>query len=250
METPANPKTSSPLQRAAGLLLACVGSCLLLGSHQGNLLYPPDPVFEISSRLVFWIIGGMAGVIGIFCLFARGGFAPAGLVLWFALSLLVYRMGLLMLGVGDARPYIAMTASDYGLSPRSLGVWLALAVGGAAGLALLSVRRERERAFAGFKAACPGCGQHVQCKEADAGREISCPICKKGFVLRKEPELKMTCTFCKGHIQFPTHSLGKKMPCPHCKMDITLKEFAPPRADRSVVVTDSQDLSLPRKSGQ
>jgi DNA-directed RNA polymerase subunit RPC12/RpoP len=224
MDTPDKTKPHSPLLRAAGLLLVGTAVCLLFGSHHSNLVYPPEPVFETSSRVLLWIIGGLAGVIGLICLFARSRFLAAGVVVWFGFSLLIYRIGVIVLGARDAKAYLAVTASDFGLSARSFEVLMALTVGSAVFLALLW--SWKHRGIAGFKASCPNCGQHVQCKDADAGREVSCPACKKMFALRKEPELKMTCIFCNGHIQFPTHSLGKKMKCPHCGMDITLKDSA------------------------
>jgi len=113
------------LRPAVGLLLIGMAACLLLGSLRNDLVYPPEPVFEISSRLLLWIIGGLAGVLGIVCLFARSEFLAAGTVAWFTFTLLLYRAALWVMGAPDAQPYLAMTAADYGVSPRTFEILLA-----------------------------------------------------------------------------------------------------------------------------
>lgn len=117
-------RLANQLTIAAGMLLIAISACLLMAGHDRALVAPPDPVLGVSSRLVLWGMGALAGVVGLVCIFAKRELLPVFLVAWLTFSLLIYRSGYFFLGTTDAQAYVAMTAAEYGLSARTFLVGL------------------------------------------------------------------------------------------------------------------------------
>ncbi len=209
---------------AGALLLGGVLAMFLANWAGAGLIQPQDPIFMISVRNLFWIMGAVALGVALICLFAKRMWLKAALVVWLAMNLCVYEIGLLQQenyhGWGV---YLGSISHAFGISPGTAGLILKiglfyLLVGGL--LALLWLRREDARGY--VRAICAGCGGHITFLPSALGRQISCPHCQAAMTLREPGNLKMACVLCGGRVEFPAHALGQKIPCPHCAKTITL----------------------------
>ena len=217
--------------RAAGLVLVGLGAAHLVGNQGQITLQPMDPLLQVSSRYLFWGTGGCELCVGMVCLLAGDLLLANGLVLWLTTCLLVYRVGLLTVGVATLRGYYQTMAEQFGVGAGLLNVLFGTAAGvlwcgSAVGVALLWRAGRQKASLESLKMTCPSCGVHVEFASRNLGQKMPCPQCETIVTLRKADPLKMTCFFCKEHIEFPPYGIGQKIHCPHCKMDITLKEPA------------------------
>lgn len=114
---------------SAGLLLLALGLVHLLGNQGRELVQPPDPVLLVSSRYLFWGLGGVELIVALVCLWARTPQLPAMLVAWLTSNLLVYRVALFWFGVSDVKAYYDTMANAFGVSARTVDVLMMLAVG-------------------------------------------------------------------------------------------------------------------------
>jgi hypothetical protein len=216
---------------AAALLTAMAVAFILSNLASGTLVQPHDPVFMISMRTLFWILGALGLAVAAVCIFAGNPRLKLALVLWFALNLVVYERGLQSSGTHGARGYLGTLAATFSLSTSTAdmvlkALFLYLLIGSSALLVWLMFTVKMEKTF--LKTTCAHCGGHIAFSARNLGQKIPCPHCQATITLRKPDLLKMSCYFCQEHIEFPTHAIGEKIPCPHCKMDITLKEPALP----------------------
>lgn len=113
---------------SAGLLLLALGLAHLLGNQGRELVQPPDPVLVVSSRYLFWGLGGVELIVALVCLWARSPQLPAVLVAWLTSNLLVYRVALFWFGVYDVKAYYDTMANAFGVSVRTMDVLMTLAV--------------------------------------------------------------------------------------------------------------------------
>ncbi len=218
-----------PCTRAAGLVLIGLAAAHLAGNQGHLLIQPAEPVFQVSTRYLFWGLGACELAVGLACLLGSDLMLANGLVLWLTSSLLVYRLGLLDSGVATLRAYYLTMAHAFGVSAGTLNIWFGSAIGGlwcGSGLGVALLWQERRELRHSLKMSCPSCGVHISFATQNLGQQTSCPHCQARVTLRKAESLKMSCFFCHEHIEFPAHALGQKIHCPHCKMDITLKEPA------------------------
>jgi DNA-directed RNA polymerase subunit RPC12/RpoP len=210
---------------AGALLLGAALAMFMANWTRAGLIQPYDPIFMISVRNLFWIMGSIALGVAWICLFAKRMWLKVTLVLWFVMNLFIYELSLLQqenyhgLGV-----YLGSISNTFGISPGvaslilKIGVFYLL-VGGS--LTLLWLWREDAKGY--LKVACARCGGHITFLPNALGQQIPCPHCRATITLYKPDEsLKMTCVLCGGHVEFPAHSLGQKIPCPHCAKTITL----------------------------
>ncbi|HEV2695798.1 MAG TPA: hypothetical protein VG347_23115 [Verrucomicrobiae bacterium] len=184
---------------SAGMILLAAASVLFFSNWANAwLVSPQDPLFLISMRVMFWILGGMALGIALACLFQKPGAMQMILILWFAMSLIAYR--LCLSGVHAFGGFIGFfnhAADTFGVSVNSANIVLYMMIGYlllGSGLSLAAMKIS-----------------------VTTSRPAGRPANKL---------LKTACFFCKKEIEFPPHVLGGKMACPYCKMDITLKEPA------------------------
>jgi DNA-directed RNA polymerase subunit RPC12/RpoP len=218
---------------SAAALLAALALGLLLSNLASATLVPPrEPVLLLTLRTFFWALAGMALAVALITIFAANLRLKLALVLWLALNLVVYEIGLRSTGAHGAGGYLGSLADTFGLSTRVADVFLKalflyLLAGSFTLLAWSWFQKSTLKSnSATYKTACAHCGGHIAFSIRNLGQIIPCPHCQQPTTLRKPDFLKMTCFFCKEHIEFPTHALGEKIPCPHCNMDITLKEPA------------------------
>jgi len=222
---------------AAALLLAMASALFLINlTGPVHLVQPHDPIFAISLRHMFWIIGGIAVLAAWLCLFSERPAQPTAWVAWLATNFLIYRIGLYWNGCHDLTGFLGSFSYAFGIPAKAANmladlVFAYLLIGSCAALfwqwrqsSKTPLLQHSSPPF--LKLSCPSCGVHIEFATGDLGQKIPCPHCRATVTLRKPDLLKMVCFFCNGHIEFPPHAIGTKIPCPHCKMDITLKEPA------------------------
>ena len=212
----------------AGLLTAFATALFLGNIASADIVQPHDPLFAIRMDLFFWILGLAAMAVAIGCIFMRQPHFKLALILWFAATVVIYRLGLQWQGVHTALGYLGRLAHTFNLSTGFTNSLLHLLFlylfTGSTVLWLWNLLARPEEVP--LKVICIHCGGHIAFSARNLGQKIPCPHCHKETTLRKSDLLKMTCFFCQEHVEFPIHAIGEKIPCPHCKMDITLKEPA------------------------
>jgi hypothetical protein len=222
-------KAITTFTNSAGVLLLAVATALFLlnWTTPPDCVPPHDPIFLMSVNELFWILGGIAAVIGWFCLFSERLTIPSLLLFWFALNYVACRIGLRWYGCRSFAGYLEGFSRTFGVSAATANLladilFAYLLIGGSIALRL-SWRLPTPIVFQ--KMPCPSCGGRVKFPIESLGKTVVCPHCKASVTLRKAEELlRMDCFFCKEHIEFPAHALGRKIKCPHCKMEIGLKE--------------------------
>jgi DNA-directed RNA polymerase subunit RPC12/RpoP len=191
-----------------------------------------DPLLNLQLPVLFWILGGIGFVAGVFCLFGKKDSAQLMLILWLGINALGYRLGLVWThATGGFTGYLGDVADAFGLSCAATNNFLCaciayLLIGSLVGLILLRMQPLQttlNSTIDQVKLFCAHCGGKIQFTTDRLGQTIPCPHCQTAIVLQKSSTLKMSCALCDGHIEFPEHALGQKISCPHCKMDITLK---------------------------
>lgn len=214
------------ISSAIALLAAFAAALFLCNIAHAKLVAPRDPLFALRTNTLFWILGSEAVVLALACVYTRPPRLKLGLVLWFAATVVTYRLGLQWQGVHSLSGYIASLAHTFNLSNAFAITFLDLLFSylfmGSAALLLWDCLTGREEVQ--LKATCIHCGGHIAFSSGNLGQKTLCPHCSKETTLHKPGMRKMSCYFCKGHIEFPAHAIGEKIHCPHCNMDITLKE--------------------------
>jgi hypothetical protein len=222
---------------AGALLLAGALAMFMANWARAGLIQPSDPIFMVSVRNLFWIIGSMALGVALICLFSKQIWLKVTLILWVVTNLGIYRLGLLQrenyhgLGV-----YLGSISHTFAISTGVAGLILQMGLfyllfGGS--LTLLWLWREDSKGY--LKSACAHCGGHITFLPNALGQQIPCPHCRATITLYMPNEnLKMTCVLCGGRVQFPAHSLGQKIPCPHCRATITLLRQVPSSFDATL----------------
>jgi len=107
---------------AGGLLLA-VAVALFFSSRVGaDIILPRDPIFAISTRYLFWILGGMCLGVALFTLSGEPTFMRAMMIAWLATNLAVYRLGCLWYGGHRLGGYLGSFSDAFGLSTATAGI--------------------------------------------------------------------------------------------------------------------------------
>ncbi len=216
-----------------GALFMAAAVALLFGIHaSASFELPPDPIFELSLRTLYWVFSGLTFGMAIFCLVSQKAYLKAVLILWLTLNALVYVLGVQWNGPkGNFSAYLSCVADAFDITPVTAfwiakGICFYLLIGSSVVLLFgekMKTREEKMLAHS-LKMVCPACGGRIRFAINNLDQTIPCPHCQKETILRKPDNVKMSCFFCHEHIEFPAHSIGQKISCPHCKMDITLKE--------------------------
>jgi ribosomal protein S27E len=181
------------IDSAAALLAAVATAYFICNLANASLVQPRDPIFMISMRTLFWILGASELAVALICIFARRPRLKLVLVLWLATSLLLYRFGLQWAGVHNPRGYLGILADTFSLSTGATDIILkALVLYLLIGSSALVVWSRLQQLFP------------ARAKE-------------EGF-------LKISCPHCGGPVAFPAHSIGQKIACPHCQTTITLRK--------------------------
>ena len=190
---------------SAGALLLAAAAALFFSSRVGaTIIFPPDPVFAVSIKYLFWIFSGLCLAVGLFTLAGEPRCLRAIVIAVLATILLAYRLGCLWHGVHGLRGYLGSFSDAFGVSAATAEVMaqvtlLYLLLGSYLALAGLWWQYRRNA------------GRQIPRSESPA--PISPPV---------SGNLKMSCVSCDGHVEFPAHAIGQQIPCPHCAKIITL----------------------------
>jgi hypothetical protein len=216
------------IDSATALLAAFAAALFLCNIAHAKLVAPHEPLFALRTSTLFWILGMEAMAVALACVYIRPCRFKLGVVLWFAATLGIYRLGLQWQGVHNLCGYTASLADTFGLSSGFaiclFNLLFSYLFTGSAALLLWDCLPRPEEAQ--LKATCIHCGGHIAFLSGNLGQKVLCPHCSKETTLHKPGMRKMSCCFCKGHIEFPSHAIGQRIHCPHCKMGIILKEPA------------------------
>jgi hypothetical protein len=105
---------------AAALLLATASALFLINlTGPVHLVQPHDPIFAISLRYMFWIIGGIAVLVALFCLFSERPAQPTAWVAWLAANFLLYRIGLYCDGCHDLTGFLGSFSYAFGIPAKT-----------------------------------------------------------------------------------------------------------------------------------
>ena len=116
-----------PRRRLA--LLVRLAAVHVAGNQGQVALQPADPIFQISTRYLFWGVGACEFFVGMACLLASDLMSANLLLLWLTSSLVIYRLGLLATGVTSLGAYYQTTAHQFGVSTGRMNVLCGLATG-------------------------------------------------------------------------------------------------------------------------
>jgi hypothetical protein len=202
--------------QSAGALLLGLAVAMFIGNwDSAGIMQPHDPGFMVSMRTLFWAVAFVELTVGLLCLGETRVWLKLSLVLWLALNIGVYQVGVRWSGLThDFSVYLGTLARAFGLTPRFTYwilnlVYLYLFIGSSASLMWLWVRSRNH--------------------------------------------LKMACGQCGGHIEFHVRGIGQRTACPHCAAEITL--HAPPEgtssnAESASSLAKTTSNSLPTLSGK
>src|ERR1700753_913105 len=89
-------KAISIFTNSSGTILLALASALFIINLNSPTDYvsPRDPIFNMPLNELFWITGGTAIVIALFCFFSEKQILSIGLVAWATSNILVYQIGL------------------------------------------------------------------------------------------------------------------------------------------------------------
>jgi len=105
---------------AAGLLLAMASALFLINlTAPVHLVQPHDPIFGMSLRSLFWIIGGMALWIAFFCLFSDRPVWSLLWIAWLAANFLVCRIALYWTGCRTLAGFLGSYPYAFGISANA-----------------------------------------------------------------------------------------------------------------------------------
>src|ERR1035437_4880545 len=113
---------------AAALLLAMASALFLINlTGPVHLVQPHDPIFAISLRYLFWIIGGIAVLAAWLCLFSERPALPTAWVAWLATNFLIYRIGLYWNGCHDLTGFLGSFSYAFGIPAKAANMMADLA---------------------------------------------------------------------------------------------------------------------------
>lgn len=219
---------------AGALLLGAALVRLLILIRNVPQLHRAEPLLGLSLPLGILLVGCFELVVALVCLFGSRPGLQAGLLAWTSVNYLVFRFGLVSMGVHPEWTCLGSLTDPLHLARGTNGFVLSyvipsyLLLGSFAALLWPWLRRLFPPASEFEKMSCPACGRHIRFAVQNLGQTIPCPQCKTTVTLRKPGTLKSECYFCKGHVEFPAHALGQKIQCPHCNMEITLRDAPQP----------------------
>jgi len=107
-------------------LLATGGAKIISVSGSARIMDVSDPIFGLSYKAVFWIVGGIESAIGCLCLVFESKALNATLVAWVSTNIIVYRMALLLIDYRKPCPCLGSLTETIHISPITADVILKL----------------------------------------------------------------------------------------------------------------------------
>jgi DNA-directed RNA polymerase subunit RPC12/RpoP len=173
---------------SAGTLLMAVALALFVANWASTgLTQSHDPVLMISMRNLFWVVGVVALVVAMVCLFGEKIWLKTILILWLMMNLLAYQIGFLSKGIHVSfGVYLSSLAEAFGITAHTayliLGiVFLYLLAGSLA--SLLWLWRNNTGGY--LENACAHCGVYIEFPAQGIGQEIACPHCGAMVTLQR-----------------------------------------------------------------
>jgi hypothetical protein len=83
---------------AGVLLLITAIAKLVSSSGSARVLENADPIFGITFRHIFWLVGALELIVALVCFFWKQLELQVGLITWLVTSFLIYRLGLMWVG--------------------------------------------------------------------------------------------------------------------------------------------------------
>ena len=98
-------------------------------SGSARILQYPDPVFYISFRHVFWIVGGLELLVALVCFFGKWMGLQAGLVAWLASTFMAYRLNLVWVGWHKPCSCLGNLTDTLHISPQTADTAMKIVLG-------------------------------------------------------------------------------------------------------------------------
>jgi len=115
---------------SAGLLLSATAIAKLISSAGvAKILEQPDPIFSISFRHVFWVVGMIELTTAFVCLFGRQLQLQVRLLAWLATSFLFYRLALIWIDYHRPCRCLGNLADDLHVSPQTADAAMKIILG-------------------------------------------------------------------------------------------------------------------------
>ena len=102
---------------------------LISASGSARILQYPDPVFYISFRHVFWIVGGLELLVALVCFFGKRMGLQAGLVAWLASTFMAYRLNLVWVGWHKPCSCLGNLTDTLHISPQTADTAMKIVLG-------------------------------------------------------------------------------------------------------------------------
>lgn len=139
-------KAISIFLSSAGTLLLVLATALFLINCTSpiGLVTPHEPIFSISIRDLFWVVGGIFFLLALICLFAERPTLSISLLTLVTITFWNYRIGLLVNGCHNLKGFLGGFTFAFGISAdiadMSFDMIFAFLLGGSC-LALWAMRR-------------------------------------------------------------------------------------------------------------
>ncbi len=105
---------------SAFVILISTGVAKICSAFGGAaVLQTYDPIFGVSYRSVFWLVGTIEVGVAFACLLGRRVDLQARLVLWLTTGFVIYRLGLLLVGYRKPCSCLGSLTEALHLSPQS-----------------------------------------------------------------------------------------------------------------------------------
>jgi hypothetical protein len=143
-----NSKFLKSFNTSAGFIFLAMAIAHFIGNQGEATIQPPDPIFDVSSRYLFWILAGVEMLVAIVCLFTKLTSLKTLSIFWLTSNLLIYRLFLYYFGVHSVRAYYSTMAYSFGVSVDTTNVLMALLTAYiwlGSGLSLFMLRKKSNR---------------------------------------------------------------------------------------------------------
>ncbi len=135
---------------AAVILFLTAAAKLVSATGKARALALPDPLLTLTNREVLVLVGGIELLLAGYLLFGRRSWLKAPLVAWLATNFLIYRLGLVWMGIHAPCGCLGTITDALAIPPATVDllmkIVLAYLLAAGYGLLLLEWWRGRKRA--------------------------------------------------------------------------------------------------------
>jgi hypothetical protein len=231
--------TSAALCAAMGLLMIYGTSSE--GPRMRQLLASSDAVLRVSNHTLLIVVGIIHLMLSVFLIVKRDPISCGAMTGWAGLNYLVYRVGMVSMGVAAPFSCVQAVAQNAGVAPATLDVWWRLVtlfyLTGACVILACEWRRwrrakskafvERWREYRETPTVWVTTTQPEKSVPGEKAATNSCrPVNGYAELINKavKGDFKFTCPNCGQHIRCELDYTGRQVHCPGCKKSITLRK--------------------------